>query len=152
MPAQARSRTPAAAVCAISGSPEDTPTRTTPAINATPVQRGSTPARMTASPKAEPAITITPPWMITELPNRSDSATQSVVLFTIANTTREEHEAVRVSDRADETEPPDPRPLHHVQPDHEERDRPLRHAGERKLRGREAALGELDQIGEEVEG
>ena len=61
MPANAKSRIPAAAVWAIGGNTEDTATRMTPVTNATPVQRGSTPARITASPKADPATTIRAP-------------------------------------------------------------------------------------------
>jgi hypothetical protein len=52
-PDEARSRIPAAAVWAISGSPEEAATKTTPAITTIPVQRGSTPARITARPKGQ---------------------------------------------------------------------------------------------------
>jgi hypothetical protein len=52
-----------------------------------PSNAGSTPARMTASPKAKPATTITTPWMLTHGPNRSTRALQSLVLFTSAYTT-----------------------------------------------------------------
>ncbi len=87
MAAKARSRTPADVVCTMSGSPEDMATKTTPAISAAPVHRGSTPARMTASPKANPESTITAPWMPTQGPIRSTRAFQSRVWFTSATTT-----------------------------------------------------------------
>jgi hypothetical protein len=63
--------------------------------------------------------------------------------------TREEDEGVRVG--AAQAERPDPPPLHRVQPEHEEGDRRLSRESERELHGRESALGQLDQIGNEIE-
>jgi hypothetical protein len=87
MPANARSRTPAAAVCAPSGSVTAIVIRSMPMISVAPVQRGKTPARMVATPKTMPEITMIAEWIVIHAPKRSVSAFQSLVWSTSAYTT-----------------------------------------------------------------
>jgi hypothetical protein len=62
MPAKPRSRRPAATSCGPSGRFWESATDTTPAISATAVQRGRTPARITPLPKQSPATIMSAPW------------------------------------------------------------------------------------------
>ena len=84
MPAKARSRTPAAAVCATPGSTVATVIRIIARANVAPVQRGSTRARVTATPNIAPATTITTEWTVIHVPNVFVRAFQSLVLAMIA--------------------------------------------------------------------
>ena len=67
------------------------------------------------------------------------------------NGAREEHERVRVPDRTEQPEAPDAGSLRSVDPDHEQRDGRFRDVGQDKLGGREAALGQLDQVREQIQ-
>ena len=71
MPAKPRSRTPAARSCAASGAFWVAATSTTPAISDSADQRGRTPARIVAQPKASPAITIAAPPRNIQIPSSS---------------------------------------------------------------------------------